>query len=114
MRIAVISDMHGNDLAFEIVEADIQEAKYRSNRLSWRRNSRRTATCGCRSTPARDELSCCDGKCRCMVVKRRGNWLMKAFHLNDSKRWAIFDSGHYRNSAKMTALLFQISNQRSQ
>ena len=27
MRIAVISDMHGNDLAFEAVEADIQKQK---------------------------------------------------------------------------------------
>jgi putative phosphoesterase len=27
MRVAVISDMHGNDLAFEIVEADIQEQR---------------------------------------------------------------------------------------
>jgi putative phosphoesterase len=27
MRIAVISDMHGNDLAFEVVEADIQKQK---------------------------------------------------------------------------------------
>lgn len=25
MRIAVISDMHGNDFAFELVEADIQQ-----------------------------------------------------------------------------------------
>jgi predicted phosphodiesterase len=27
MRIAVISDMHGNDLAFEAVEADFQKQK---------------------------------------------------------------------------------------
>lgn len=28
MRIAVISDMHGNDLAFEAVEADIKNQKF--------------------------------------------------------------------------------------